>query len=664
MQPPPAAKATVIVTVDPDSIQEVWTLSGPADFFLLGRGTSTLPDLQAGTYSIHWASPPCWSLSASADSVATATAGDTTVFYQAYAAQPQACGKLVINILFADEQFASLSVPWTLSGPDDFSLTGQGTAYLDMIPPGEYRIQWAPPEGFRFLTQTPTATVSTGETGILSATIEADLSQHGRIEVINYPLGLNAFWEITGPGNPITGWGNQAIDYLVPGDYHISWAEVPEFSLVPETEFDLHMGPHQIITFTGEYRRQVPASVKGIQVRPGDGPGLVDVSWQWVQDSLYPVTTYEIRTSPDGPLTDANWNQARRLSEQAAVANQESYTRTFSVAEDGMVPGVMNWFGVRAWDGAGQPSPLEGQWGTVPTQTGAVTGRVIAADGQLQAGVPVELSREGKPPLRTTTDIDGAFAFSAILNNLPISLRTVSGETDPGRWFDYTLELPVGSPLEDLPLPLVEQHEMDSRCTLATPDFMTYLRAMTKTNLPTDNRPDTKLYKWDHWPLTVYLPADDTPVEVDFQAQSRWALEIWNTTMPEPYFVETDAPETADVVFVYSDQYPTLNGQVSILEPRGGYVVGNIIPQRMEVYLHSTMDSAQRVAEVALHELGHVIGIAGHSPCSRAGYLMYITSAGVLDNGPENAIHPDEQALVEAIRHLPQGLDMAGFNPD
>jgi hypothetical protein len=42
---------------------------------------------------------------------------------------------------------------------------------------------------------------------------------------------------------------------------------------------------------------------------------------------------------------------------------------------------------------------------------------------------------------------------------------------------------------------------------------------------------------------------------------------------------------------------------------------------------------------------------------------MYITASGILDNGPENAIHQDELRAIKAIRHLPQGFDTALIQP-
>ncbi len=64
-----------------------------------------------------------------------------------------------------------------------------------------------------------------------------------------------------------------------------------------------------------------------------------------------------------------------------------------------------------------------------------------------------------------------------------------------------------------------------------------------------------------------------------------------------------------------------------------------------------------------MHELGHAMGLYEHVDVIPPGetYLMALSSAGALDEGPENAVHVDEKRMLNAIRFLPQGVDMAGF---
>ncbi len=658
--PLPTGTGCVVITAEPDSLQAQWTLMGPESYIHLGYGSDSLSDMAPGRYSIHWSLETCWALSGADSATAVLAAGDTVTFGNSYAPHPGGCGRLIIHYSFWPDDYNSLTVPWTLTGSGGYLKEGKGEQLLDMIPPGDYTITWQPPTGFLLLYETSEATLAPGAVEILDAVFKPDYSQMGTVVITSYPTNLNISWSLQGPGKIWSGSRAATIEHVVPGHYSLTWGEIAGWSPATEPVTEQFLEPNQALSFTATFCSDEPLAVPNVEVHPGLEPGQVVVSWQRLLSSRYPVQAYLVATDTSGPLTEEDWDQADLLARQDAEPDREDYALTFSTADDGLVPGVPNWFAVRALTSTGQLSPVDGQWSVIPTIATTIDGRVQDQAGSPVAGITVEAIVADGPPLRARTDASGTFYFPAVLNNVNVSLRTLTSEDTPGSWFDYYLYRPAGVPLTGLVLPLLVQHPLDDRCNLSAPDFLTYLRAMTKTVHPTTNRPNTNLYKWDHWPLTVYLPADDTPVEVDFQAQSRWALEIWNTTMPEIYFTETTDPEAADVVFLYSDRY-TANGQVSVLEPAGGYVIGDIIPRKMEVFLHNSMDSDQRVAEVALHELGHAIGIADHSLCSQAGYLMYITSAGALDNGPEHAIHPDEQALVEAIRHLPQGLDMNGF---
>ena len=184
---------------------------------------------------------------------------------------------------------------------------------------------------------------------------------------------------------------------------------------------------------------------------------------------------------------------------------------------------------------------------------------------------------------------------------------------------------------------------------------------MTKTDAPTNDRPDQRLNKWDHFPLAVYLPDNPAGVGYDFPALTRLAMDQWNATLGMTLFSEAADSLGADVVASFSDAVPQVNGQVVMLAPPGVRFIGDDVPEQMGLYLNTTMFPEQRIIEVAMHEMGHILGIADHSLCSEAGYLMYITSAGALDEGMENAIHEDEQALVRIIVNLPQSVDMSGY---
>jgi predicted Zn-dependent protease len=161
--------------------------------------------------------------------------------------------------------------------------------------------------------------------------------------------------------------------------------------------------------------------------------------------------------------------------------------------------------------------------------------------------------------------------------------------------------------------------------------------------------------------LKVFLPEHQAQ-DLDFREACLATMDIWNMIMGEDYFVVVANSGDADVEFLFENMGPDANGQTSLLEPDDqDYHLGDVIPQRMRVRINDQQEDLQRIQETSLHELGHVLGLNRHLLCNQPGYLMYVTAAGVLDDGPENAIHIDEQRAVRAIRYLPQGYDLGGF---
>ncbi len=121
----------------------------------------------------------------------------------------------------------------------------------------------------------------------------------------------------------------------------------------------------------------------------------------------------------------------------------------------------------------------------------------------------------------------------------------------------------------------------------------------------------------------------------------------------------TDRNE-ARIVFRFGDDGPEFFGKVNLLLPSDdNYVMGEVIPELVEVYLLDKLTPPQLVQENSLHELGHALGLSGHAYCADSNYIMYVSPVGNLDNGPEQAIHFDEKRALRSVRHLPQGFDMS-----
>ncbi len=665
--PPSAPSGAILVKVTPDSLSSPWLLTGPNLFSLSGSGSDILLDKIVGNYRIYWQGLDGWINPQPNAQAATLTEGDTLTFNHAYTTAPLPLGTLAIH-------YYPPNVPlfWevTCCGDSNFFVTGEGDTLLRGLPENDYTVTLTTIPGFLVSILHPgnltgnvaTVSVRHGISNNVVLNLLPDESNMGTITITVEPKGLSPTWTLAGPLETIAGQG--AMDsYFVPlGSYYLTWEELEGWISPDPQAMAADLSAGGTLAFQRQYLSLTPLAVPVLSAQPGEQAGEVVLAWDQVEHTMYPIVSYLIVASNEGFLNQNQWETAKVIAEVDAVSGQLPYTQIIDTTAYRFDPGSPIWVAIQARDNQGQDSPYTSSAPVQLTFIGEISGTVTGYRGLPMVGLPLTLDIEHEGgSFETTTNARGEFHFSEIVSQKNFSLQTRANNWQPDSWFDYRVE----SSFEFQPLEysfgLVPQHQMDTHCSFSTPDFLTYLRAMTNTDYPTSNRPNTNLYKWDHWPLTVYLPEDDTAPALDFQALSRTAIEIWNTTMPEISFTETNDPDHADVVFVYSDEYPNFNGLVSVLEPRGNFSVGNVIPQKMEVYLHNTMDIEQRVTEVALHELGHVLGIADHSTCSDAGYLMYITSAGALDNGPEHAIHPDEQVLVETIRHLPQGLDMTGF---
>ena len=192
--------------------------------------------------------------------------------------------------------------------------------------------------------------------------------------------------------------------------------------------------------------------------------------------------------------------------------------------------------------------------------------------------------------------------------------------------------------------------------------FLSYLRTMTLTRLTNPRRPNVNLYHWPEYPVPVHVPDWVSPRGVDYGAGMREAIELWNTALGEPILVAVDDPALARVDVRYDLANDVNYGVVELDQPGdGAFIIGDVPPEHALVRITPDLPGPDPCLEIAVHELGHVLGLHGHAYCNDVPYIMSVSSLGALVRGRENLIHPDELRAVRIIRDLPAGWDMGVY---
>ena len=645
----------------PFELLPAWTLGGPDGLLLESAGDTLLPDLPVGDYYLTIHDLVGWDLQGSRVRTGALLEGRTLTFGLFFSVAPPP----ETATLRIDTRPDSIDIPWHVEGPDGLVLDGVNDAILKEMVVGTYYFSWGPVHGYvppffdfkPFLLQ-PHINL------LFEGFYQEDPGEWSDI-VIDPDVAL-APWTLTGPdGYRQEGSGDAVLSHFLSGEeFTLAWGEVPDMALPAPPVLTAAVPSGADLVFTGSYIPMIPLPVPGVAVRPGPEIGEVTLSWRSLDASYHPLVEYRTAFSTACPVTAENWNQATPLGTYPHTGNGMEFSAVYSAEGDRLTPGALTWFAVRARDDHGNLSTLEGAHSQLVPVLVPIFGRVTDAAGEPLAGIPVEIGIDGAAVGSTVTAGDGTFRFEPVLNVDLLAVATRAAGIRPGIWYDFTHSPRHWDGIAPADVTLIPRHTIDPVCSNYSGEFLNYLWTMTKTMNPTGNRPDRRLYRWEAFPLQVYVPGHVNQAGIDLAELCRGMTELWNTTMEASLFVLVDEPGAADVVFRFGDDLPTLNGQVSILEPGGGYTVGDVVPARMEVYINRTMNVVQRIQEVALHELGHVLGVADHSLCSEAGYLMYVSSSGVLDHGPENAVHPDERNLIRTILSLPQGTDMGGYRID
>jgi len=242
------------------------------------------------------------------------------------------------------------------------------------------------------------------------------------------------------------------------------------------------------------------------------------------------------------------------------------------------------------------------------------------------------------------------------------STNTHNPEEPETSWYDFTMRDVTYDPVGSNDIIIITRYELDPSCSSYSDEFIVYFKYMTNTMLQTNLRPNLNLYKWEEYPIPVYVPPFVNEHGLDFETLCRETIDFWNLVMGEEYLYLVDTVEESRIEFYFGNEGIQYTGRTLLSEPSDQlYGLGDVIPEKMKVYIWDQLSDSQDVQETSMHELGHALGLFGHALCDGEGFLMIVNSAGILDNGPENAAHEHERRALEMIRNLPQGTNMADF---
>jgi len=407
----------------------------------------------------------------------------------------------------------------------------------------------------------------------------------------------------------------------------------------------------------------IPPDVPSVVIAHGIEAADVDVSWHFIPQSIYPINEYRVAMSYEGPLTTENWEDAILLGTYPRLHNQVGDKVTYTAADDGMQSGELAWFAVRGVDEAGQMSNIPSQNPHLISSPCYIEGNVYSDNGE---GLPNVIIDYGCSSCLVTTDSEGHFIFGPVPNVNTYDLLTLADDTDfDGEPFDsyynFTTRNVQYDPSGNNDIILLTRYGLAEGCAAYDHEFMYYFRIMTSTFFHSGSRPNYLLYKWETYPVTVYVPPFNSG-GLDFQSLCSEAVGFWNDNMAEEYLVLVDTPEEAMVEFYFDNEGELYAGSTFLEQPANpDFILGDVIPEKVKIYIWDQLTNARNVKETAMHELGHSLGMLDHTLCTGEGFVMNANTGGVLANGPENAVHPDERRAVRAIRYLPQATDMSDF---
>lgn len=426
-----------------------------------------------------------------------------------------------------------------------------------------------------------------------------------------------------------------------------------------------------------------PAPVLALSAVIGSRPGALRVNWQRAAPELnpLPIVRYLVALGHDATLSDLNWDAAQPLGEVPSQAGTVGYGQEYV----GLTGGDTVWVAVRAEDAAGRLSPLGAEPRVRIAGAYRISGVIVGLGDQPLDGILASVGEA--PEMQAITTADGRFTLprSEIapdgFRDIDRYVLTVRDETvprdpetgaDTGRYYDVRTDTLSAASSYPRRILLVEARTEQGDPTLDPTcgalvyggEFLTFLKRMTSTG----TGGNTRLYRWDHYPITYWVqPTTEwlTPGGFAMGPLAVAAAEAWNARLGDTFFLQTTDSTAADVKVVFRTADALYAAYTNIVAPYDA-PINTIIPLRMQIRVDRDFQFLAYAQGVVLHEFGHALCIGGHSECS---------GLHIMQNGAHNvpllgapgpdpladmmpAISDDEVRLVRCVRDLPQGIDM------
>ncbi|MCP4571178.1 MAG: hypothetical protein GY838_02385 [bacterium] len=403
------------------------------------------------------------------------------------------------------------------------------------------------------------------------------------------------------------------------------------------------------------FEQALPGVLADLSEAPGDERGHIRLSWT-TPPSLSPLTHFEMRVDTEGPVSAASWEELPALPIEDHQQGETDYSVIIPSHLTGFVGGETVWCAVRAHNELGFLSPvvnvqtvvLDGRWW--------VSGTVRGLGGVPLAGVDVSTDARTHG---TTTDASGAYTAGPFeVNDRPVIMAWTPLTAPEGdSWYAELSDTMATDLPRSHDFLLLPRYGCDPRCTGFDGNFIAFMRNLTGTLHPTEDRPNTRLYRWESFPVTVHVPEFTSDDGIAYGTACRSMVDAWNDNLGEEYLTVVADSMAAQINFVYDLDAAGLFG-LAVLDAPHSFLLGETIPEHVTLRLRDYLPNELAVQAVALHELGHALGIVSHAFCSEPGYLMDIGGINPYERPPAESIHEDEIRLMHTIRALPQGTEM------